>query len=77
VKLRTKAAGQDYEKFNDGNPISVTEWFAMTCYYDLHHPCCAEIFQSVRTKDEDKKQQRFDLFKEHVKYSRNFRPRSV
>jgi hypothetical protein len=34
VKLRKESDGADYEKYNDGKPITITEWFQMTCAFD-------------------------------------------
>lgn len=38
VKNRTTADGVDYEVFQGGDPISVNEWFALTCSLDVSVP---------------------------------------
>lgn len=34
VKNRTRADGADYEIFREGQPISINEWFSLTCSLD-------------------------------------------
>jgi len=38
VKLRTKSSGANYTNVNNGNPITVAQWFTQTCALDSKVP---------------------------------------
>ena len=48
VKLRTAQDGADYVKVNDGKPITVEDWFAMTCKLDDQVPSKVPASQAMK-----------------------------
>ena len=53
VKLRTLGDGSSYAKLNDGKPVSVQEWYSITCSLDFKVPArvpAAKPMQGIETQ---------------------------